>query len=709
MRDDFLQSVKDVLAKRVSYICSNPACGRVTSGPHNELTKAINIGVAAHITAAAPGGPRYDPEQTQEYRRSTNNGIWLCQWCARLVDADETKYTTRLLTDWKRDAEEKTTNMLTSPSNMRATTIGAFPDSEFKLINSYFVPPQEWQEIVDALSTAHRFLILAGPGGIGKTTTALAALQEARRKHGLPNKPIIMPQATPEELGYLNLYRDEYILFDAPFGLGDYYNFSDQSFSYQFGRLIEVSRTNSVVVTTREEPLRHALHVMANRGVNKYVTMLGVDSYHDEALRRIYLKHIEVAFKLELLEKKVVDYLSNAAKIRWVTGNLRFPHNIYRFVRDEAPYIRDQETIKAAIDRAKDTKEAAKLYVERASGAERIFLFLLTLFPGQFDEESFSELQATYLESDSDPRRFFESVSMLRHQIRYVRRWGRINFEHQDYYDGAVEAIRGGSYNNEVRRLSKFLDDVVRSAGVDKKRALWRPLKELSRVDAKSAWPIVSHMLQSEDTRVTEVAFIPLRALVRDNFNEVRYFLEELVNSDEAQTSDPNYKWILFRKAVRELILYPYVKKQDVSGFMRFAETYNSNLKIYIFMIGRLIDTHKNDTVMALKFFMQWYELDNKQSATALQDAAMYRTSTEPRRAFIADVFDLMPRKDSVSILEKWSESETKYSRASTALKKTLVAIVDRLKESNQDGVNQLLARWKNTGNKMQKEIANEY
>src|SRR4051812_16178668 len=46
--------------KAGGFRCSNPACRKPTSGPLEDPAKAINIGVAAHITAAAPDGPRYN-------------------------------------------------------------------------------------------------------------------------------------------------------------------------------------------------------------------------------------------------------------------------------------------------------------------------------------------------------------------------------------------------------------------------------------------------------------------------------------------------------------------------------------------------------------------------------------------------------------------------------------------------------------------------
>lgn len=53
-RDDFNEKVKHTLANRAGNICSNPNCKKSTFGPHTEPNKSINIGVAAHITAASP-------------------------------------------------------------------------------------------------------------------------------------------------------------------------------------------------------------------------------------------------------------------------------------------------------------------------------------------------------------------------------------------------------------------------------------------------------------------------------------------------------------------------------------------------------------------------------------------------------------------------------------------------------------------------------
>ena len=65
----------------------------------------MNVGVAAHITAASPGGPRYKSSLTPQQRKSSANGIWLCQKCAKLIDNDTERYTPEVLNEWRLESE----------------------------------------------------------------------------------------------------------------------------------------------------------------------------------------------------------------------------------------------------------------------------------------------------------------------------------------------------------------------------------------------------------------------------------------------------------------------------------------------------------------------------------------------------------------------------------------------------------------------------
>jgi hypothetical protein len=113
-RDNFSKRTIEILAKRVGYLCSNPNCQKETVGPSSIFDKSINIGVAAHITAASEMGPRYDKSLDSEQRKSISNAIWLCQSCSVLIDRDPNKYSTELLRSWKSYSEKLAISKLES-------------------------------------------------------------------------------------------------------------------------------------------------------------------------------------------------------------------------------------------------------------------------------------------------------------------------------------------------------------------------------------------------------------------------------------------------------------------------------------------------------------------------------------------------------------------------------------------------------------------
>lgn len=106
-RHDFNDSVNKLLAERVGYHCSNPACGVSTIGPSDIPTDKEYVGVAAHIySASIDKGPRANPNLTEEERRSPDNGIHLCNKCSTIIDKNKgVGYPAEVLLNWKRCAE----------------------------------------------------------------------------------------------------------------------------------------------------------------------------------------------------------------------------------------------------------------------------------------------------------------------------------------------------------------------------------------------------------------------------------------------------------------------------------------------------------------------------------------------------------------------------------------------------------------------------
>ncbi|MEM6704384.1 MAG: hypothetical protein AAF690_16825 [Acidobacteriota bacterium] len=119
MRDNFSNATKKLLAERAAYHCSNPDCCKQTIGPAGSKPGSISIGVAAHIYAAAKGGPRYDENQDSRERKSPQNGIWLCRSCGDLIDKDPAAFPPAKLLLWKRIAESRASKELSAGSSFR--------------------------------------------------------------------------------------------------------------------------------------------------------------------------------------------------------------------------------------------------------------------------------------------------------------------------------------------------------------------------------------------------------------------------------------------------------------------------------------------------------------------------------------------------------------------------------------------------------------
>lgn len=136
-RDNFTEATKNKLGKQVAWHCSRPGCVAPTVSATADGKGVITLGRAAHITAAALGGPRYDARLSQAERRSADNGIWLCGECANLIDADDAPFTEHTIREWKHNAQKR-----------------AWAELVLSHTQSGYGSPFGAEEIADALSLA---------------------------------------------------------------------------------------------------------------------------------------------------------------------------------------------------------------------------------------------------------------------------------------------------------------------------------------------------------------------------------------------------------------------------------------------------------------------------------------------------------------------------------------------------------------------------
>lgn len=124
-RDNFDPKTIEAVGKRASFVCSNPTCRSLTLCPSSaDENKFIYVGKAAHITAAAEGGPRYDASLLSDERKSIGNAIFLCSTCADMIDKNNgIDFTVDQLKKWKQEHEEWAAQNLNKSINSLITTI----------------------------------------------------------------------------------------------------------------------------------------------------------------------------------------------------------------------------------------------------------------------------------------------------------------------------------------------------------------------------------------------------------------------------------------------------------------------------------------------------------------------------------------------------------------------------------------------------------
>ncbi|MFD9946264.1 hypothetical protein ACFWYW_30650 [Nonomuraea sp. NPDC059023] len=102
-RAEFSAATRKVIAERAGYQCSVLNCGRLTVGPGPGRTQVANTGMAAHIYAASPDGPRGTGGLSTTERREPENGIWCCYSHGKEIDSDKGRaYSAAELKGWKR-------------------------------------------------------------------------------------------------------------------------------------------------------------------------------------------------------------------------------------------------------------------------------------------------------------------------------------------------------------------------------------------------------------------------------------------------------------------------------------------------------------------------------------------------------------------------------------------------------------------------------
>lgn len=99
---DFSRSVRNALAHRAAYVCTNPECRSMTLTLSGDDPGKVSYRGRAVAICGHEGGPRHDAAMNGNQRKAIDNAIFLCVKCAELTSRNKgTHYPVALLREWK--------------------------------------------------------------------------------------------------------------------------------------------------------------------------------------------------------------------------------------------------------------------------------------------------------------------------------------------------------------------------------------------------------------------------------------------------------------------------------------------------------------------------------------------------------------------------------------------------------------------------------
>ncbi len=160
-RAEFSAATRKIIAERAGYQCSVLNCGRLTVGPGPGKTQVVNVGMAAHIYAASPSGPRGTGGLSAAERSEPENGIWCCYSHGKAIDSDAGHaYSVAQLKAWKRLHEAR-----------KGAEVNGRPQDHFGLVESIAVNSAPGSLAGRRFELGMRNII-TGPNASGKSILA---------------------------------------------------------------------------------------------------------------------------------------------------------------------------------------------------------------------------------------------------------------------------------------------------------------------------------------------------------------------------------------------------------------------------------------------------------------------------------------------------------------------------------------------------------
>ena len=307
-----------------------------------------------------------------------------------------------------------------------------------------FVPPKQFDAALAALSE-RKLLILTGPPHVGKSSTALGLMSAIC---GEASGRRILALSVEQALKRVGSLENELIVLDDAFGEVELKNADGAN---AVGSLERLALSNCVVVTSRKAVLEEARRkTKLGESVSLRISVVELNqegSYDSAALALVLDRHLTYQSS-EACPLEIRIPVEKANEIRrfaaYIVSELRFPHNVERFVSAWNTVPFEGRYVDVLIARSKDIELAARRWYEGLSDPLRLTVCLCALFPNPSPEERSGILTDLGIASVN------ERV-LARDSGGYLGYNRSLQMAHPSYREGVLRALK-----------SEYLDDASR-------------------------------------------------------------------------------------------------------------------------------------------------------------------------------------------------------------------------------------------------------
>jgi len=338
---------------------------------------------------------------------------------------------------------------------------------ELEQVRKLYVPPIEKYESAKRILENDKFLIIAGPPHVGKTTMAYFLLSLEKERFNLDT---VVRCTEYYDIRLLFGQQNIGILVDDPFGKVRFESTSiGQNIDDVYRKMKDKheknqEKPNYVIVTSRENVFEEAREDTKLNEIPKdlIVQISQEGDYSTDDLIKIMENHLNYHLERQAINQN--EFALAKAAGQKIVKVLRFPHNIAFFVENFVNGLKAENLEGAIVAAQKITEEVEKWYVgfdRKKEYGLKYFIFTAALLPDShpYALQAFYEAFINGLNTNRRMGLFLRPIKYMRNRCSpYITEIGLVNFKHPSYLEGVINQIEKHQTDDLVLFLNCIRD-----------------------------------------------------------------------------------------------------------------------------------------------------------------------------------------------------------------------------------------------------------